>query len=115
MSFNPSIAGLLSMGHNSRSALLASGLSVGFMAAAGAETRPVVLELFTSQGCSSCPPAEVIANELAQRPNVLPLSFHVDYWDGLGWRDRYSLASATERQRVYARTSQRGRFHRFQR
>jgi hypothetical protein len=83
MSFNPSIAGLLGMGHNLRSALLASGLSVGFMAAAGAETRPVVLELFTSQGCSSCPPAEVIANELAQRPNVLPLSFHVDYWDDL--------------------------------
>jgi len=53
MSFNPSISGLVSMGHNLRSALLASGLSVGFMAAAGAETRPVVLELFTSQGCSS--------------------------------------------------------------
>jgi hypothetical protein len=83
------------------------GCTIGFMAAAGAETRPVVLELFTSEGCSSCPPAEVIVNELAQRPNVLPLSFHVDYWDDLGWRDRYSLASATERQRVYARTLRR--------
>src|SRR5579863_449187 len=107
MSFNPTTAGLLSMRHYLRSVLLASGLSVGLMAAAGAETRPVVLELFTSQGCSSCPPAEVIVNELAQRPNVLPLSFHVDYWDDLGWRDRYSLASATERQRVYARTLRR--------
>jgi len=107
MSFNPSIAGLLSMGHNLRSVLLASSLSVGFVVAAGAETRPVVLELFTSEGCSSCPPAEAILNELAQRPNVLPLSFHVDYWDDLGWRDRYSLASATERQRVYARTLRR--------
>ncbi|HEY3653892.1 MAG TPA: DUF1223 domain-containing protein [Steroidobacteraceae bacterium] len=107
MSFNPSIAGLLSMGHNLRCVLLASSLSVGFVAAAGAETRPVVLELFTSEGCSSCPPAEVIVNELAQRPNVLPLSFHVDYWDDLGWRDRYSLASATKRQRVYARTLRR--------
>ena len=81
--------------------------TIGFMAAAGAETRPVVLELFTSEGCSSCPPAEVIVNELAQRPNVLPLSFHVNYWDDLGWRDRYSLASATLRQRVYARTLRR--------
>ena len=77
------------------------------MGTAGAETRPAVLELFTSEGCSSCPPAEVIVNELAQRPDVLPLSFHVDYWDGLGWRDRYSLASATERQRGYARTLRR--------
>jgi hypothetical protein len=95
------------MGHKSRSVLMASILSVGFMPAAGAETRPVVFELFTSEGCSSCPPAEVIVNELAQRPNVLPLSFHVDYWDGLGWRDRFSLASATARQRVYARTLRR--------
>jgi len=107
MSFIPPIAGLLSMGNNFRLVLLASSLSVGFMAAAGAETRPVVLELFTSEGCSSCPPAEVIVNELAQWPSVLPLSFHVDYWDDLGWRDRYSLASATERQRVYARTLRR--------
>jgi Protein of unknown function (DUF1223) len=100
--FIPPIAGLLSMGNNFRLVLLASGLSVGFVSTAGAESRPVVLELFTSEGCSSCPPAEVIVTELAQRPNVLPLSFHVDYWDDLGWRDRYSLASATERQRVYA-------------
>src|SRR6202034_874092 len=107
MSFIPPIAGLLSMGNNFRLVLLASSLSVGFMAAAGAETRPVVLELFTSEGCSSCPPAEVIVNELAQRPNVLPLSFHVDYWDDLGWRDRYSLAAATKRQRMYARTLRR--------
>jgi hypothetical protein len=107
MSFNPSIAGLLSMGHSLCRVLLAFSLAVRFVAAAGAETRPVVLELFTSEGCSSCPPAEVIVNELAQRPNVLPLSFHVDYWDDLGWRDRYSLASATARQRVYARTLRR--------
>jgi len=107
MSFNPSITGLLSMRQKLRSVLVAYTLSVGLVAAAGAETRPVVLELFTSEGCSSCPPAEVIVNELAQRPNVLPLSFHVDYWDDLGWRDRYSLAAATERQRAYARTLRR--------
>ncbi|GAC1435878.1 MAG: DUF1223 domain-containing protein [Burkholderiaceae bacterium] len=81
-------------------------MSVGFMTAS-AEPRPAVLELFTSQGCSSCPPADVIVNELARRPDVLALSFHVDYWDGLGWRDRYSLASATERQRGYAQTLRR--------
>jgi hypothetical protein len=107
VSFNPSIAGLLRMRHKLRCALVASTLSVGFVAAAAAETRPVVLELFTSEGCSSCPPAELIVNELAQRPDVLALSFHIDYWDGLGWRDRYSLASATERQRGYARTLRR--------
>ena len=95
------------MGRIFLSVLMASSLSVGFVAAAGAETRPVVLELFTSEGCSSCPPAELIVNELAQRSNVLPLSFHVDYWDDLGWRDRYSLASATGRQRVYAQTLHR--------
>jgi hypothetical protein len=95
------------MKHQSRSVLAAFILSVGPGAAAKAETRPVVLELFTSEGCSSCPPAEVIVNELARRPDVLPLSFHVDYWDDLGWRDRYSLASATERQRGYARTLRR--------
>ncbi len=92
------------MRHKLRSFLAASTLSVGFVAAAAAENRPAVLELFTSEGCSSCPPSEVIVNELARRPDVLALSFHVDYWDGLGWRDRYSLASATERQRGYART-----------
>ncbi len=89
------------------SVLLASAVCVGLVGAADAVSRPAVLELFTSQGCSSCPPAEVMVNELAQRPDVLALTFHVDYWDGLGWRDRYSLASATERQRVYARAMHR--------
>ena len=94
----------MSMGHKLRSALIAFILSGGFVTAADAETRPVALELFTSEGCSSCPPAEAIVNELAHRSDVLPLSFHVDYWDGLGWRGHNSLASATQRQRVYART-----------
>lgn len=95
------------MGHKSRFVLLAITLGVWLVGPAGAEPRPVVLELYTSEGCSSCPPAEVMVNELAQRHDVLPLTFHVDYWDSLGWRDRYSLASATERQRVYARTMRR--------
>jgi len=72
-------------------------------AAANAEPRPAVVELFTSQGCSSCPPADEYVGELTRRPGVLALSFHVDYWDDLGWRDRFSSREATERQTIYAR------------
>ena len=65
--------------------------------------RPVVVELFTSQGCSSCPPADDILNELAQtRKDVFPLSLHVEYWNRLGWVDPFSSPEMTERQRVYA-------------
>lgn len=65
---------------------------------------PVVVELFTSQGCSSCPPADAFLTDLArQRGDVLPLAFHVTYWDSLGWKDPYSLNEATARQRDYAR------------
>ena len=71
--------------------------------ALGAQQRPAVVELFTSEGCSSCPPAEVYIGELARRPDVLALSFHVDYWDDLGWRDRFDIPEATPRQRGYAR------------
>jgi len=70
--------------------------------AAQAAKRPVLLELFTSQSCSSCPPADAYLGELAQRSDLLPLSFHVDYWNGLGWRDRLSSPQFTERQRAYA-------------
>ena len=71
-------------------------------ALARAADRPVVVELFTSQGCSSCPPANAYLNELAhERADVLPLAFHVTYWDRLGWKDPFSLEAATERQDVY--------------
>jgi hypothetical protein len=64
--------------------------------------RPVVVELFTSQGCSSCPPANAFLNEMSRgRPDVLPLAFHVTYWDRLGWKDPFSLEAATVRQDHY--------------
>ncbi len=68
--------------------------------------RPVVVELFTSQGCSSCPPADAIVADLARsRPDLLPLTFHVTYWNNLGWQDPFSFPAATERQRRYVAAS----------
>jgi len=60
-----------------------------------------VVELFTSEGCSSCPPADRLLRELSARPNVYALEFHVDYWNSLGWRDPYSAAAYSRRQRDY--------------
>jgi hypothetical protein len=69
---------------------------------AAAGDRPVVVELFTSQGCSSCPPANAFLNELVkQRADVLALAFHVTYWDYLGWKDPFSMQLATDRQARY--------------
>lgn len=61
-----------------------------------------VVELFTSQGCSSCPPADKLLQSYAKRDDVLALSFHVDYWNYLGWQDTFSKARFTERQYRYA-------------
>jgi hypothetical protein len=63
--------------------------------------RPVVVELFTSQGCSSCPPADAYLRELAKRGDVLALSLHVDYWDNLGWKDTLGSPAFTTRQMEY--------------
>ncbi|MCD8526513.1 MAG: DUF1223 domain-containing protein [Alphaproteobacteria bacterium] len=63
---------------------------------------PVVVELFTSQSCSSCPAADKVLKDIAQRPGVIALGFHVTYWDHLGWKDTLSKSFATERQRNYA-------------
>lgn len=62
-----------------------------------------VLELFTSQGCSSCPPADKLLTEFADQPHVLALSYHVDYWDYIGWRDTFGSDHNSERQRAYAK------------
>jgi hypothetical protein len=70
---------------------------------ASAGARPVVVELFTSQGCSSCPPADALLAELARRDDVIALGFHISYWDGLAWKDPFSSQSSTDRQRAYAR------------
>jgi len=74
------------------------------VAAQAATTEPlVVVELFTSQGCSSCPPADAYLSELSRsRSDVLPLAFHVTYWNNLGWKDPFSLDAATQRQATYA-------------
>jgi hypothetical protein len=71
------------------------------VAQADAPARPLVVELFTAQGCSSCPPADAFLGQLSQRPDVLALAFHVDYWDSGGWRDRFELRQAVDRQNVY--------------
>ena len=65
----------------------------------------VVIELYTSQGCSSCPPADKILHDLAQRDDVIALSLHVDYWDYIGWTDVFGRAENTARQQAYARAA----------
>ncbi len=71
---------------------------------AAENSRPAVVELYTSQGCSSCPPADSLLGVISQRPNVLALAFHVDYWNDLGWTDPYSLRDAVIRQSAYSKT-----------
>ena len=71
---------------------------------AGGRPVPVVVELFTSQGCNSCPPADAYLGELAKRPDVLALSWHVDYWDYIGWKDPFAQHAFTQRQHAYSRS-----------
>jgi hypothetical protein len=77
--------------------------SVGWMGTTPAVAEPVVVELFTSQGCSSCPPAEALLTEVARKPNVVALAWHVDYFDDLGWEDRFAIPASVQRQRGYVR------------
>ncbi len=82
----------------------ACGLMIGCAGAAMAQSRPaVVVELFTSQGCASCPPADAFLEELAANPDVIALALHVDYWDYIGWEDAFGQEAFTERQKSYAK------------
>jgi hypothetical protein len=84
---------------------LAAGLVACFPVQA--DNTPVVVELFTSQGCSSCPPADEMMDLLAHREDVIALSLHVDYWDYIGWKDEFALPGHAARQRAYAASAGR--------
>jgi hypothetical protein len=84
--------------------LIGSSIAIGAASAHAADaSHPAVVELFQSQGCSSCPPANANVNALSRRADVLALSFAVTYWDRLGWKDTFAKAQFTERQWQYAR------------
>ncbi len=88
---------------------LSSLILAGFAAFSSplAAQTPVVVELFTSQGCSSCPPADELLHELTERDDVIALALHVDYWDYIGWKDEFASPEHSDRQRNYARVAGR--------
>jgi hypothetical protein len=77
-------------------------------AAIAGPPRPVVVELFTSQGCADCPPADAFLGSLAQRPGILAITLPVTYWDMLGWKDTLARDENTRRQKAYAQAMGRG-------
>jgi len=93
----------------SRRALLAGAAALAGSAMLGSAARatpaagPWAIELFTSQGCSSCPPADAQLGKFSRRPDIVALSYHVDYWDYIGWKDPFATRATTDRQRAYAR------------
>ena len=93
----------LAMARPLKSSLFAAVIALLTFPAAAQERPLTVVELYTSQGCSSCPPADAFLGELAGREDVLALSFHVDYWDYIGWKDPYASPAHSDRQRRYAR------------
>lgn len=80
---------------------------IGFSAPLAAEQVPVVVELYTSQGCSSCPPADAILSEISDRDDVIAIAMHVDYWDYIGWKDEFGNPDYAKRQRAFANTAGR--------
>jgi hypothetical protein len=102
-------------GYGRRSVLIGSAAAASVAIAGGASgpadarspvEGPWLVELFTSQGCSSCPPADAYLGSLARRQDIVALSFHVDYWDYIGWKDPFATRATTERQRAYVRALQ---------
>jgi len=87
-----------------RNALALGAAAVLARPALAAVKRPVIVELFTSQGCSSCPPADAYFKALKDQPDVVALSYHVDYWDYLGWRDTLGSPECSQRQYDYAKS-----------
>jgi hypothetical protein len=83
---------------------LAAVFTVWLSAGPSAAASPLLVELFTSQGCSSCPPADEILAGLAARPDIVAITFHVSYWDSIGWADRLAIPEATRRQTAYRTT-----------
>ena len=80
--------------------------------AASAQAQPrAVVELFTSEGCSSCPPADRLLGELAADPSLVALSVHIDYWDYIGWKDTLADPRNTARQKAYAHARGDGRVY----
>ena len=87
-----------------RGVLAALAMMAATVSGPGARAEePVVVELFTSQGCSSCPPADALLARLTERADVIPLALHVDYWDYIGWADGFAKSAFTKRQKNYAR------------
>lgn len=89
--------------HRTIALLTAAALTLPTLASA--QNNPVVVELFTSQGCSSCPPADQLIGELAGHDDVIALSLHVDYWDYIGWEDTFAEPAFTARQQGYSRAA----------
>lgn len=89
-------------------ALMLLGACTSAPSVANDAEHPAVVELYQSQGCSSCPPADAVLNALADRRDVLALSFAVTYWDQLGWKDTFASPAFTQRQWDYARAAGRG-------
>ena len=97
-------AGIIGLGFISKNKQQPDSGKIKTVSVTGSYAPVAVLELFTSEGCSSCPSADKLLPQLAKLDsNIIPLSFHVDYWNRLGWEDPFSSSEYSERQRSYAK------------